>query len=58
MHLAAFARRYSTHHLCAILDHLLGMKSAFTACKPLHDNTGILIDQNAHGSGLILWLQK
>jgi hypothetical protein len=42
MHLTAFAGRYATDYIRAILNHLTGMKSPFRARKSLYYHATIL----------------
>src|SRR5713226_10645699 len=45
---AAFAGSDAAGHVCAVLDHLLGVEGAFAAGEALDDQTRFFVDQNAH----------
>ena len=42
---ATFARCYTTHYVGTIFNHLSSMECTFCACKTLHDNLRILVNQ-------------
>ncbi|MNV18513.1 hypothetical protein D3C71_1093410 [compost metagenome] len=45
---AAFAWSYTTNHLGAVLDGLLGVETTLRTGNTLADNFGVFIDQDAH----------
>ncbi len=45
---AAFAWSDAADHVCAVLDHLLGVESAFAAGETLDEEASFFVDQNAH----------
>src|SRR5215469_11776753 len=44
----AFSRSHPTHHLRVVIQHLLGVKTAFASSDSLHDDARILVNQHAH----------
>src|SRR3990170_3011660 len=49
----AFARRYTTHHLCAVGNHLLCMKSSLLTGNSLADNSRVFINKDAHKTSIL-----
>ena len=45
---ASLARRHTSDHIGAVVDHLLGVKGALTSGDALHNQTGIVVNQDAH----------
>src|SRR5229473_4616946 len=45
---STFAGSDAADHVCAVLDHLLGMKGAFTAGEALDDQASVFVYKNAH----------
>ncbi len=45
---AALARGHATDNPGAVFEHLLGVERALRASEALHDDLGVLVDQNAH----------
>ncbi len=45
---SALAGRDASDQACAVLDHLLGVEGALPTGESLHDETRVLVNQNAH----------
>jgi hypothetical protein len=54
MQRSAFAWSDAPHYLGAVLDHLLGVKRAFSSCEALNDYFRIFIDEYTHDALIIV----
>src|SRR3990167_428066 len=50
---ATLARRYTTHHLCTVGNHLLCMKSSLLTGNSLADNSRVFINKDAHKTSIL-----